>query len=157
MSTSFSTRCRRVVAIFGLSVAMFVSPVAVAADTGGGNNADLGLDAVTISTTSVAGRTGLVSVTGSVSCSQDVSAYVWVDLSQVVGRLYTISGGGDTAVECRAADGSAQFSVSFYAWSGKFAGGQARIQGFAQTYACSGEDCLYDTVSFGPTNVRLSH
>jgi hypothetical protein len=136
---------------------ILVSPIAVAADTGGGSNADLGLDGVTISGTSVVGRTGLVTVAGRISCSQDVDAYVWIELSQVVGRTSTISGGGATEVQCLAADGSADFSLSFYAWSGRFAGGNARIQGFAETYACTEEDCLYDTVSFGPTNVRLSH
>jgi hypothetical protein len=136
---------------------ILVSPIAVAADTGGGSNADLGLDGVTISGTSVVGRTGLVTVAGRISCSQDVDAYVWIELSQVVGRTSTISGGDATEVQCLAADGSADFSLSFYAWSGRFAGGNARIQGFAETYACTEEDCLYDTVSFGPTNVRLSH
>jgi hypothetical protein len=156
MSTSFSTRAARLVALFTLCLAMLVSPIAVAADTGG-SNADLGLDGVTISKTSVAGRTGLVTVAGRISCSQDIDAYVYVDLSQVVGRISTISGGGATEVECLAADGSADFSLSFYAWSGKFAGGQARLQGVAETAVCTEEECQFDAIAFGPTNVRLSH
>jgi hypothetical protein len=157
MSTSFSTRSSRLVAIFGLSIAMLASPIAVAADTIGGGNADLGLDAITVTATSVAGRTGLVTVTGRVDCSQDLTASIWVDISQVVGRTATISGGGEATAECLASTGSAPFSVAFYAWSGRFAGGPARVEGFAETGVCTDEACLYDVVQFGPTNVRLSH
>jgi hypothetical protein len=156
MSISFSAGPARLVALFMLSVAMLASPIAVAADTGG-SNADLGLDGVTISTTSIVGRTGLVTVAGRVECSQDVDAYVWAEVSQVVGRTSTISGGNATEVQCLAADGSAGFSLSFYAWSGKFAGGQARVQGGAETAVCTEEECFFDAVAFGPTNVRLSH
>ena len=131
-------------------------PAGVVADTGPGGNADLGLDAITISTNTVQPRTGLVTVTGRVECSQDLEAYVWGDVSQVVGRVWTVSGGGDTTVECLAADGSADFSVSFYAGSGKFVPGRARLEAFADTGYCTEEECFYDDVSTGTLIVRLS-
>jgi hypothetical protein len=157
MSTGFATRCLRLVAICGLSIAMFVSPIGVAADTIGGGGTDLGLDAITITGASVAGRTGAVTVTGSVACSQDINGYVDVYLSQVVGRLNTISGEGYTEFQCLAANGTAPFSLSVSPYSGKFAGGSATIQGYAYTYTCTDVECFDDFVSVAPTTIRLSH
>src|SRR2546423_4226431 len=157
MSTGFATRCLRLAAMSGLSVAMLVSPIAVAADTGGGGNADLGLNAITITKTTVAGRTGAVTVTGSVDCSQDVNGYVDISVSQVVGRLNTIYGEGYTEFQCLAANGSAPFSLSVSPYSGKFAGGSATIAGYAEAFVCTDVECFKDSVSVGPTSVRLSH
>jgi hypothetical protein len=157
MSTGFATRCLRLVAICGLSIAMFVSPMAVAADTGGGGGSNLGLEAITITGTSVAGRTGVVTVTGSVACSQDVNGYVGVYVSQVVGRLNTIYGEGYAEFQCLAANGSAPFSVSVAPYSGKFAGGSATIGGYANASVCTEVECFDDFVSVDPTTVRLSH
>ena len=134
---------------------MLIWPAAVTADTGGGD-ADLGLDGATILTTSVQPRTGLVTVAGRVECSQDLQASVWVEMTQVVGRLFTIAGGGSTDVECLAADGTAAFSLSFSAWSGRFAPGPARLQGSADAWSCTEEDCSFDSIEIGPMRVRLS-
>jgi hypothetical protein len=101
-----------------------------------------------------------VTVTGQIQCSQDLQASIGLDLTQVVGRFWTISGGGGTGVECLEAEGTADFSLTFYPWSGKFAPGHARIQGYADTYMCTGEpdaeECFYDSVAIGPMNVRLT-
>ncbi len=156
MTTTTSRRSTRLLALGGLLAAILVWPTAVAADTTGGGGADLGLDAVSVSTIEVQARTGLVTVAGQVDCSQDLQASVWIELTQVVGRLWTISGGGATEVECLAADGSANFGVSFYAWSGKFAPGPARLQGFAETGYCTEEECFFDGVAIGPMPVRLT-
>ena len=61
----------------------------VFADTGGGGT-DLGLEAVTISGGTVIARTGQVTLAGSITCTQDLDASVFVDFAQVVGRLNTI-------------------------------------------------------------------
>ena len=86
----------------------------VFADTGGGGT-DLGLEAVTISGGTVIARTGQVTLAGSITCTQDLDASVFVDFAQVVGRLNTIRGFGFTSVCCLAADGSATFTISLLA------------------------------------------
>lgn len=129
---------------------------AVFADTGpGGGNADLGLESVTISGGTVSGRTGQVTLTGSITCTQDVDASVSVDLAQVVGRFNTIRGFGFTSVSCLAAEGSASFTVSFFAEQGKFAAGAARVQAFAETGFCNDVDCFFDQATYGPASIQL--
>lgn len=142
-------------ALVGVALAM-VSASSVLADTGGGGNADLGLEAVSINTGSVVGRTGEVTLTGSISCTQDLDAWVYVDATQVVGRFNTIRGWGYTSVGCLAADGHAGFSMSFFADQGKFAPGAVRISAGAYTWFCDDVDCFYDFASFGPASIRLA-
>jgi hypothetical protein len=88
----------------------------VAADTTpGGEGSYGGLD-VAVASASVNARTGLVTVAGNVTCEVDFDwVGVNVELSQTVGRLITIRGYGWADGTCAAADGSAPFSLSFYA------------------------------------------
>ena len=142
--------------LVGAALAM-VSASSVFADTGGGGTADLGLEAVTISSGSVVAKTGVVTLTGSIDCTQDLEAGVFVDLAQVVGRFNTIRGFGFTTVGCLATAGHAAFSMSFLADQGKFAPGGARVSAGADVFVCdevTGE-CFEDFVSYGPASIRL--
>lgn len=137
----------------------------VAADTTPGGEGSFGGLDVTITSSSVNARTGQVSVSGEVTCEVDfdtVSAYV--DLSQLVGRLFTIRGFGYADVgACAAADGAASFTMSFSADSGRFAPGKAQIR--VEAYGEGG--CHEDPVtgdyycdnsgwaSHGPMTIRL--
>jgi hypothetical protein len=127
------------------------------ADTTGGGGAELGLDAVQISGGTVISKTGEVTLTGSISCSQDVEAYVSAELTQVVGRFHTISGWGGTLnpVTCLAANGTAGFSFSFFPYEGKFAAGTARVTAMAQAGFCDEVACSIDEASYGPASLRL--
>lgn len=123
-----------------------------------------GLDVV-VTSTSINAKTGLVTVSGAVTCEVDfdyVSAEV--GLSQVVGRLTTLRGWGYTDTSgCLAADGSASFTLSFYADSGRFAPGRAMISVSAWGEGSCSEDpdtgdwtCEnWGSVSYGPTAIRL--
>ena len=104
---------------FAIALA-FASVSLVAADTGGGGGSDYaegGID-VTITSASVDPKSGLVSVSGHITCDVDFD-YVGVDiqLSQLVGRLNTLRGYG-----------SATFTTALFADSGRFAPGAAKIQ-----------------------------
>jgi hypothetical protein len=147
-------RNRTLALVVGLALAM-ISASSVLADTSPGGNADLGLDAITISAGSVVGKTGEVTLTGAIECSQDLTADVFVDISQVVGRFNTIRGFGYASVSCLAADGSAPFTMSLFADQGKFAGGSARLSAFAETGSCDDVECFFDSVSYGPATLRL--
>lgn len=127
----------------------------VFADTGGGGT-DLGLEAITINGGTVIAKTGEVTLTGSITCTQDLEASVFVDLAQVVGRFNTIRGFGSTSVGCLAAAGSASFTVSLFADQGKFAPGAARVQAFADTGFCNDVDCFFDSATYGPASIRLA-
>ena len=109
----------------------FASVGLVAADTGGGGGSDYaegGID-VAITSASVDPKSGLVSVSGHITCDVDFD-YVGVDiqLSQLVGRLNTLRGYGFAEMACTAADGSATFTMALSADSGRFAPGAAKIQ-----------------------------
>ncbi|MEP6640197.1 MAG: hypothetical protein ABJC39_12680 [Chloroflexota bacterium] len=125
------------------------------ADTGGGG-ADLGLDAVAISGGTIVAKTAVVTLHGTISCSQDLTAFVWADVSQVVGRFNTIRGTGGQEVACSAASGTAAFDMTVFAEAGKFAPGNVRVGAYADTGYCDAIDCYDDFASFGPAAVRLS-
>lgn len=156
MTTSMRRRTRRFLLIAALGAAVVAWPSLVSADTGGGGETDLGLDGLTITSATVVPKTGLVTISGEIACSQDLHAGVWVELTQVVGRLSSIHGGNGTDVECAAADGVAGFSFEFYPWDGKFAPGRARLSAYAETGSCTEEECFFDSVSLENANIRLT-
>jgi hypothetical protein len=125
-----------------------------------------GLDVV-VTSTSVNARTGLVTVSGEVTCEVD---FDWVgadvEVLQVVGRLHTLRGWGWAETGgCLAADGMAPFTMTFYADSGRFAPGKAKIYVRAYGEGNCTEDpdtgdwtCeTWGSVSYGPTAIRLRH
>src|SRR5215213_6076091 len=114
-------RARPLALILGLVLAAMPMSSVLADTTPGGGADDLGLESVTITGGTVVAKTGLLTLNGSIACSQDLTASVGADVTQVVGRFHTIRGFGSTEVGCLAADGSAVFSMSFYADEGKFA------------------------------------
>ena len=134
---------------------MAVTPV-LADTTGGGGSADLGLEGVSITSAGVDARTGIATVSGTISCSQDLSgAFVFVELDQVVGRFHTLRGWGGTSVDCLAADGSAVWTLTVQPDQGKFANGRATIGASAEIDVCDEFDCYGDFVSVGPMPIRL--
>ena len=87
-----------------------------------------------------------------------------MEVSQVVGRLHTLRGWGWASIgACTAADGTASFTMSFYADSGRFAPGKAKI--YVEAWGEGG--CFEDpdtgdyycenwgSASYGPTAIRL--
>lgn len=150
-----STSIRRTVvrAALGATLILALAAVPVAANGGGGT--DLGLDGISISSTTVNARTGVASVSGSIACSRDLERVdIYVELSQPVGRFHSVSGGGNTQVACLATDGEAGFSLQVWPYGGKFAGGSAFVYASAGVFFCTEEDCFGDDVQFGPASVR---
>jgi hypothetical protein len=114
---------------FALVLALGLAGIAAADTTPGDEGSQGGLD-VAITSIAVNPRTGLVTVSGEVTCEVD---FDWVgagvDLSQVVGRLFTIRGWGwADPGGCEAADGAVPFTMSFTADSGRFAPGKAQVR-----------------------------
>jgi len=149
----------RVVSLFvGAALAIAVAGP-VTADTGGGTETDLGLDAVAISGATVDTKTGIATVTGTITCSADVEGFVGVDVRQNVGRFFTVRGWGGDWFSCAAAAGSATFSLSVQPEQGKFGGGAATAFGYAQADVCYqiGEDeyCDSDFADTGLVSIRL--
>ena len=142
---------------FFLGVVLAAVPVSSAlADTTADGGADLGLDAITITSGSVNGGKGVVTLHGTIGCSKDVTVWVTGNVAQVVGRFHTIVGNGGAMISCLAAKGTAAFALTVRAEQGKFAPGRARIDAFADTSVCDEFDCLDDSVSFGPVAMRLT-
>jgi hypothetical protein len=124
--------------------------------TGGGGGADLGLDAIAITSATVNARTGIATVSGTVSCSQDLTdVFVNAELDQVVGRFHTLRGWGGTDVACLAADGTAAWTLTIQPDQGKFANGRATIAANGDAFTCDEFDCYDDFIGVGPTAIRL--
>jgi hypothetical protein len=149
---------------FALLLALASAGIVAADTTPGGDGSYGGLD-VTVTSASVNAKTGLVTVAGSVTCEVDFD-YVGanVEVSQVVGRLHTLRGwGGVDTGACLAAAGKTTFKMSFYADSGRFAPGKAKI--YVEAYGEGG--CIEDPdtgewicdasgwAAHGPTAIRL--
>ena len=150
-------RARIVSLLLGLALAAMPMS-SVFADTGGGGSADLGLEAITINGGNVAPKTGFVTLNGTITCNQDLTASVGVEATQVVGRFNTIRGFGWQEVTCSgtiATPGTARFSLSFFADQGKFAPGNVRISAYADTFVCGEFECVGDFATFGPATLRL--
>ena len=157
-------RSRLLAIPFALCLALASVGIVAADTTPGGEGSYGGLD-VTITSASVDAKTGLVSVSGEVTCEVDFEYVgVQVELAQVVGRLYTLHGwGGSDPDGCLADAGTASFTTSFYAESGRFAAGKATLSVYAYGEGTCVEDpdtgewvCVNSGwASHGPTAVRL--
>ncbi len=140
-----------------LGVALAAMPMSTAfADTTGGGGADLGLEAITISGGTIAAKTAAVTLRGSITCGQDLTAFIWADVSQRVGRFHTIRGGGGQEVSCSAATGTAVFSLAISTDEGKFAPGSVQVRAFADSGFCDEFDCYDGSAFFGPAGLRLA-
>jgi len=150
---------------FALCLALASAGIAAADTTPGGEGSYGGLD-VTVASASVNPKTGLVSVSGQVTCSVDFdSVGVQVEVAQVVGRLTTLRGWGWADTNgCLASVGTVPFTMSFYADSGRFAPGKAKVQVAAYGQGGCVEDpttgdiiCANDGwASHGPLAIRLA-
>ena len=128
----------------------------VLADTTGGGNADLGLDAIAITAAGAQGKTGIATISGTISCSQDlIGIQIFVELDQVVGRFHTLRGWAGATVDCAASDGSASWTLTIQPDQGKFANGRATITASAGIQQCDEEGCFEDSVGLGPQEIRL--
>jgi hypothetical protein len=135
-------------------VALAAGPVAADSEPGGGES--LGLDAVRVTSATVDPRSGLVTISGEIECSQDIEeVHIDAGAEQLVGRLNVIQGSGDTSVGCPAEAGGSAWVVSFHGWDGKFAPGVARVSASAWTFVCTEEECFEDFVESGPLSLRL--
>lgn len=153
-ATSIPRIARR--AALGATFLLALGVAPISADTGHGDT-DLGLDGISIDSTTVNPRSGVASVAGSITCSQDLEHVgIYVELSQPVGRFHSVYGWGDADVACLAADGSASFSLQVWPSGGKFAGGTAFLYASAGVSFCTEEDCFGDGVEIGRVAVRLT-
>jgi hypothetical protein len=114
---------------FALLLAVSMAGVAAAETTPPGEGGSVGGLDVAIMSIGVSPKTGLVTVSGEITCEVDFEwTFAQVELSQVVGRLFTVRGWGWADPDgCTAADGAVAFSTSFYAESGRFAPGKAQV------------------------------
>ena len=142
--------------VLPLALVLGVAGPVLADTTGGGGSADLGLDGIAVTSASVNARTGIATVSGTVSCSQDFTgASVFVELDQVVGRFHTLRGWGGASVDCLAADGSGEWTMTIQPDQGKFANGRATITASAELDVCDEFDCVFDFAGMGPATIRL--
>lgn len=139
----------------GLALAS-ASAAATLAATGGGSE-DLGLDGVQVISGTASTATGSVTLSGSITCSQDIEVFVFAQLSQAVGRFNTIRGWGQTAnpIACDAAVGSVRFALAVFPEFGKFAGGSAVVDAGAEAVVCDEFDCVSDDAHYGPAGLKL--
>ena len=93
---------------------------------------------IDINITGVTVNSGVVTVTGTVTCSPAAAfVNIVVGVSQSVGRFDTVRGQGDTSLlDC---EGEVPFSAVVTADEGRFAGGKAFV--FADAFGCSDFDC----------------
>jgi hypothetical protein len=140
-----------------LGIVLAAMPLSTAlADTTGGGGTDLGLGTVTITGGTVGTKGAFVTLHGSITCAQDLTAFVWADVTQAVGRFNTIRGGGGDEVVCAAATGTAPFSLTVRSDQGRFAPGTVQVSAYADSGFCDDVDCYDDAAFFGPAGVRLT-
>jgi hypothetical protein len=84
---------------------------------------------VSIDQATVNPRTGEVTLTGTVTCSERALVDIFGELCQQVGRIFTVRGFFDVFVECPGPEGTT-FSVTFASDQGRFTPGQARLIAF---------------------------
>lgn len=104
--------------------------------------------------TTIDPQTKVATLKGTVTCASEANrVFVAAELSQVVGRLHTVSGFGQARLSC---DGRTNFTLRVSADEGRFAPGEATLRGFAGT--CIGGEfegrCDFDRT--GRMEVRLT-
>jgi hypothetical protein len=84
---------------------------------------------VTIDQATVDPRTGEVTLSGTVTCSEPALVDIFGELRQQVGRIFTVRGFFGVFVECPGPEGTT-FSVTVIADQGRFTPGRARLIAF---------------------------
>jgi hypothetical protein len=143
-------------AVLPIALLIGAATPALADTTGGGGPTDLGLDGIAVTSARVDAQTGVATVSGTISCSQDLSGvFVGVEIDQIVGRFHTLRGWGGAVADCLAADGVGTWTMSIQPDQGKYANGKATISGYAEIDFCDEYACYGDFVSVGPETIRL--
>ena len=83
-------------------------------------------------------QTKVATARGAVTCTGVARATVFVDVSQTMGRLHTVTAQGDKDIDC---DGRVSFSVRLTNVEGRLGAGDARVR--ADTFTCT-QDAFYD-------------
>ena len=111
-------------------------------------DSDLGLDGITVTSTTLDKKTKQVIVSGTVTCSSPISVFVDSFVRQDVGRFNTVEGFGGTEILC---DGETPFSLAVSSFEGRFGGGNATV--FADAFTCDEFGC--DSAQVGPMSTKL--
>jgi hypothetical protein len=103
-------------------------------------------------TASVVAKSGLVTLSGTVTCSTPGSVTIYIDAKQKAGRIY-IQGGGYTQTYC---DETAPvtWSIQFQGYNGIFKAGALAIQGWSDGYGFA-EGSGYWSVSIDPAEIKV--
>jgi len=75
-------------------------------------------------------KTGMVTLTGTITCSRQAFVDIFSSIQQRSGRA-TIGGFGFAQVDC---NGATSWSITIFGDNGRFAGGRATFQAFAQAF-----------------------
>jgi hypothetical protein len=87
-------------------------------------------------------QTKVATARGTVRCTGAESVVVFVDVSQTVGRLHTVSAGGEKELNC---NGTVNFSLKLRNFEGRLGPGDANVEAFA--FACNRNECFGDDFS----------
>lgn len=87
-------------------------------------------------------QTKVATVRGAVTCTGAESVVVFVDVRQTVGRLHTVSAGGEKELNC---NGRVNFSLKLRNFEGRLGPGDANVEAFA--IACNRNVCFGDDFS----------
>jgi hypothetical protein len=91
---------------------------------------------LTITSVTVDPQTKVATVKGAVTCSGARRVEVFVEVSQTVGRLHTVTAGGDKRLDC---DGRVRFTLKLTNFEGRLGPSEAAVR--AGAFACSREAC----------------
>ena len=116
---------------------------------GGPSVDNLGLEGITVTSTTLDKKTKEVTVSGTVTCSSPLSVFVQSSVRQDVGRFNTVWGMGGTEVAC---DGETPFSLTISPFKGRFGGGSAEV--FAGAFAST--ELGLDAAETDPIDTKLS-
>jgi hypothetical protein len=130
-----------------LAMALVAAVPALAAP--GPGDSDLGLDGITVTSTTIDSKTKELTVSGTVTCSEPLSVFVQGSVRQDVGRFNTVQGFGWTEVAC---EGETPFSFTVSTFEGRFGGGSATVN--ADAFACNEFGC--DSAEVGPISTKLT-
>ena len=84
-------------------------------------------------------QTKVATARGAVTCTGAESVEVFVDVSQTVGRLHTVSASGFKELDC---DGRVRFSLRLRNEEGRLGPGDATVDAFA--FSCNRDDVCSD-------------
>jgi hypothetical protein len=114
--------------LWSVVAAAFLAPMASASEP---VVSDLVITSVTIDP-----KTKVATVRGAVTCTGANRGFLYIEVSQTVGRLHTVYAYAQKRLEC---DGRERFSLTLTNAQGRLGTGEAEVRAFAQ--ACTREGC----------------